>query len=140
MIGVMRMKRSIAREKAMQILFQLEVNDVEPEQAIDHYLGETKKDDFLTTLVLGVEKQRDNIDEIIIQHLENWTLDRIASVERTILRLAVYEMNFIVDIPTSVSINEAVELAKKYADEQSGKFVNGVLSKIITDKDVEDDS
>lgn len=140
MIGVMGMRRSIAREKAMQILFQLEINDIDPEQAINHYLGEKKGDVFLTQLVLGVEKHKEDIDEIIIQHLENWTIDRIASVERTILRLATYEMNFVDDIPANVSINEAVELAKKYADEQSGKFVNGVLSKIITDKDVENDS
>lgn len=134
------MRRSIAREKAMQILFQLEINDIDPEEAIDHYLGEKKGDDFLTQLVLGVEKYKESIDETIIQHLENWTIDRLASVERTILRLAIYEINFVDDIPASVSINEAIELAKKYADEQSGKFVNGVLSKIIIDKDVEHDS
>lgn len=134
------MKRSVAREKAMQVLFQLEINDIDPEQAIDNHLGENKGDDFLTMLVLGVEKNKTEIDDIIIQHLENWTIDRIASVERTVLRLATYEMNYVEDIPASVSINEAIELAKKYADEQSGKFVNGVLSKIVADKDVEDDS
>lgn len=133
------MKRTTAREKAMQILFQLEINDIDPIVAIENHLGDTKSDDFLTMLVLGVEKNRQEVDDIIIQHLENWTIDRIASVERTVLRIAAYEINFVDSIPESVSINEAVELAKKYADEKSGKFVNGVLSKIIAKKDVVDD-
>lgn len=133
------MKRTIAREKAMQILFQLEINDIDPVQAIENHLGDKKNDDFLKMLVLGVEKKKQEIDDTIIQHLENWTIDRIASVERTVLRIAIYEITFIEDIPENVSINEAVELAKKYADEKSGKFVNGVLSKIIAKKDVIDD-
>jgi N utilization substance protein B len=139
MTGVMKMKRTTAREKAMQILFQLEINDIDPVQAIENHLGDTKGDSFLTKLVLGVEENKEGIDKIIIQHLENWTIDRIASVERTVLRLATFEINFIDSIPENVSINEAVELAKKFADEQSGKFVNGVLSKIIAKKDVVDD-
>ena len=130
--GVMKMKRSTAREKAMQILFQLEMNDIDPAQAIENHLETKQGDAFLTMLVLGVEEKKIEIDNIIIEHLENWTMDRIASVERTILRIATYEINFVDDIPESVSINEAVELAKKYADEQSGKFVNGVLSKVIS--------
>jgi len=134
------MKRTTAREKAMQILFQLEINDIDPVQAIDNHLGENQSDKFLMKLVLGVEENKQAIDDVIIQHLEKWTIDRIASVERTILRIATYEINFVDSIPKSVSINEAVELAKKYADEKSGKFVNGVLSKIITEKDVVDDS
>jgi len=134
------MKRTTAREKAMQILFQLEINDIDPVQAIGNHLGENKNDEFLTMLVLGVEENKKEIDDVIIQHLENWTIDRIASVERTVLRIATYEINFVDSIPESVSINEAVELAKKYADEKSGKFVNGVLSKIIAGKDVVDDS
>lgn len=134
------MKRTTAREKAMQILFQLEINDIDPVQAIDNHLGENQSDKFLMKLVLGVEENKQAIDDVIIQHLEKWTIDRIASVERTILRIATYEINFVDSIPESVSINEAVELAKKYADEKSGKFVNGVLSKIITEKDVVDDS
>jgi len=134
------MKRTTAREKAMQILFQLEINDIDPVQAIDNHLGEEKSDKFLLMLVLGVEENKGRIDNVIIQHLENWTIDRIASVERTVLRIATYEIIFVDSIPESVSINEGVELAKKYADEKSGKFVNGVLSKIIAEKDVVDDS
>lgn len=134
------MKRTRAREMAMQILFQLEINDIDPIQAIDNHLGDERSDEFLTMLVLGVEENKGEIDDMIVCHLENWTIDRIASVERTVLRVATYEIKFVDSIPESVSINEAVELAKKYADEKSGKFVNGVLSKIIAEKDVVDDS
>lgn len=86
---------------------------------------------FLKTLVEGVSTHKKELDEVITKHLENWTIDRIASVERTILRLAVFELKHQDDIPNSVSINEAVELANVFGDEKSGKFVNGVLSKIV---------
>jgi len=125
------MNRSIAREKAMQVLFQLDVNNSEPAEAIQSFLGEEEGNYFLTGLVEGVTQNQGGIDAIIVKHLENWTIDRIAAVEKTILRIATYEIHYMEDIPESVSINEAVELAKKYGDEQSGKFVNGVLSKII---------
>lgn len=125
------MNRRTAREKAMQILFQLDINDSSTAEAIEDFLGTDKSDEFLTTLVEGVTEYTVAIDDIIKKHLENWTIDRIASVEKTILRISIYEINYLDDIPISVSINEAVELAKKYGDEMSGKFVNGVLSKII---------
>lgn len=125
------MNRRTAREKAMQILFQLDINDSSTAEAIEDFLGTDKGDQFLTTLVEGVTEHTVAIDDIIKKHLENWTIDRIASVEKTILRISIYEINYLDDIPISVSINEAVELAKKYGDEMSGKFVNGVLSKII---------
>lgn len=125
------MNRRTAREKAMQILFQLDINDSSTAEAIEDFLGTDEGDQFLTTLVEGVTEHTVAIDDIIKKHLENWTIDRIASVEKTILRISIYEINYLDDIPISVSINEAVELAKKYGDEMSGKFVNGVLSKII---------
>lgn len=125
------MNRRTSREKAMQILFQLEINEVSPDQAIDDFIGLSTASDFLIKLVKGVTENTLELDSIISQHLENWSFDRLASVERVVLRLATYEIKFLEDIPESVSINEAVELAKKFSDEQSGKFVNGVLSKII---------
>lgn len=125
------MKRRTAREKAMQSLFQLEINETDTELAISAVLGTAKSDLFLTSLVEGVSQNKNMLDARIRQHLENWTLDRIATIEKVILRISVYEMNYLEDIPESVSINEAVELAKKYGNEKSGHFVNGVLSKII---------
>lgn len=125
------MKRHEAREKAFQILFQLDVNDNEPEQAISNFLESAQNNDFMDLLVNGVAEHKEELDTIIANNLEHWSLERIASVERTIIRIAVLEINFLEDIPTSVSINEAIELANLYGDEKSGKFVNGVLSKII---------
>lgn len=125
------MNRRTSREKAMQILFQLEINEINPSQAIEDFVGLSSDTDFLKTLVNGVIDNILELDSIISENLENWSFDRLASVERVVLRLATYEIKFMDDIPESVSINEAVDLAKKFGDEKSGKFVNGVLSKII---------
>ena len=116
------MSRSAAREEAFKILFQLDFND-ENERKHKHA--------FTTQLVNGIVEQKEKIDQIIKDHLENWSFDRLAQVEKTILRIATYEIAFLDDIPNGVSINEAVELANKYGDEKSGKFINGVLAKII---------
>ncbi|MGJ9456929.1 transcription antitermination factor NusB [Oceanobacillus sp. CF4.6] len=125
------MKRHTAREKAFQILFQLDINDNEPQQAIEAFLESEESDEFLKMLVEGVTAHREKIDSIISDNLENWTINRIASVERTILRIATFELHFIEEVPKNVSINEAVELGNTYGDDKSGKFINGVLSKII---------
>lgn len=125
------MKRHAAREKAFQILFQIDLNELDLNQALADNTESEKIDPFLETLVQGVVEKKDQVDEFISDHLKNWTIQRIASVEKTILRIATYEIKFLEDIPTNVSINEAVELANQYGDEKSGKFVNGVLSKII---------
>ncbi|HLR01795.1 MAG TPA: transcription antitermination factor NusB [Virgibacillus sp.] len=125
------MNRHEARKLAFQILFQIDINDIEPAQAMEAYLETNDIDPFIQTLVTGVGANKYQIDETIKSHLENWSYDRIASVEKTILRLSVYEMQYLDDIPVNVSINEAVELAHIFADGQSGKFVNGVLSKLI---------
>lgn len=125
------MNRHTAREKAFQILFQLDINDNDPIKAMEKFLETTERDDFLTILVKGVAANKTEIDNTITANLENWSIDRIASVEKTTLRIATYEINYLDDIPINVSINEAIELANNYGDEKSGKFVNGVLSKII---------
>lgn len=125
------MNRHTAREKAFQVLFQLGINDNNPDKAVEEHLESIEIDAFLMSLVKGVTENKAALDDIISKNLENWTIDRIASVEKTILRIAILEINYKDDIPTNVSINEAVELANMYGDEKSGKFVNGVLSKII---------
>ncbi len=124
------MNRRTAREKAMQILFQLNMNDTSIEDAIHLFLEDKESNLFLETIVQGVSANKQSIDDVIEEHLENWTIDRIAIVEKTILRIAIYEMMHKEDVPVSVSINEAVELAKKFGDDKSGPFVNGVLSKV----------
>jgi len=125
------MKRQEAREKAFQILFQIDINEVNPKDAIDNMLETQQRDSFLNDIVEGVMENKEKLDTKITENLKNWTLSRIASVEKTVLRIATFEFLFLEDIPVNVSINEAVELANKYGEEKSGKFVNGVLSKII---------
>lgn len=128
------MNRHTAREKAFQILFQLDINKNEPSQAINDFLETEESDPFLILLVEGVTENKQQIDRVLTERIEKWSFERIASVEKTILRIASYEIRYLDDIPTNVSINEAVELANKYGDEKSGKFINGVLSKVIIDK------
>ena len=151
--------RRHARERAIQFLFQHELNPPEDlAAALEHFWmyhrpavaevqegktnwGEEKElppptpDDvaiqqFAEPLVRGVLEHRDALDTELSQNAANWDLDRMAGVDRNILRLAIYEMLHREDIPPVVSINEAVDLAKKYSTEDSGKFVNGILDKI----------
>lgn len=124
------MKRRTAREKALQALFQINLSGIEANEAIANVVEEEKVDSFLQALVEGVCSHQEEIDQLIKQNLEKWTLERVANVDKTILRIAVYEMKYIEEIPASVSIDEAIELAKKFGDEKSSAFVNSVLSKI----------
>ncbi|MFS0656363.1 transcription antitermination factor NusB [Bacillus sp. 179-C3.3 HS] len=127
------MKRRTAREKALQTLFQIDVSNIDPNEAMTHALDEQESDPFFEELVFGVLEQKDKLDEMISKHLVNWKLDRIANVDRAILRLSAYEMVYQEDIPVSVSMNEAIELAKMFGDDKAPKFVNGVLSNIKND-------
>ncbi|WP_371018272.1 transcription antitermination factor NusB [Pseudalkalibacillus sp. JSM 102089] len=125
------MKRRHAREKAIQVLFQIDVTDTDPREALQHVLNEEEGDEFLSELVFGTLENLERIDEVIKENLVNWTFNRIGNVDRSVLRMASYEMVVRDDIPVNVSLNEAVELAKLFGGEESGRFVNGVLSKII---------
>ncbi|MCJ2147778.1 MULTISPECIES: transcription antitermination factor NusB [Bacillus] len=127
------MKRRTAREKALQSLFQIDVSDTDPNEAMQHALDGQESDAFFEQLVYGVLENKEKIDEMIKRHLVNWKLDRLANVDRAILRLSAYEMIFLEDIPVNVSMNEAIELAKQFGDDKSAKFVNGVLSNIKSD-------
>ncbi|MBO0995281.1 transcription antitermination factor NusB [Bacillus sp. SD088] len=123
------MKRRTAREKALQALFQMNISGIEAEEAIENVLEDEKKDPFLQQLVEGTIQHLPEIDAEIQKHLENWTLDRLAKVDITILRIGMYELLFHDDIPENVAINEAIEIAKIFGDDKSGKFINGILSK-----------
>ncbi|MCA0970129.1 transcription antitermination factor NusB [Halobacillus litoralis] len=125
------MKRRTAREKAFQALFQMNTNEIDIDEAIQHVVEDPTVDSFLDDLVHGVTEHRSELDEWIAAHLENWTFDRLPKVEKTALRIAAYEMKHNEEVPNQVAINEAVELAKIFGEEDSGKFVNGVLSKML---------
>ncbi|MEH7417647.1 transcription antitermination factor NusB [Neobacillus drentensis] len=124
------MKRRTAREKALQALFQIDVSNTEPTIAIEHVLEGEPVDDYLQKLVLGVVEHKTDIDSLIIANLEKWSLDRLATVDRNLLRMAAFELKFSQEIPGNVILDEAIEIAKIYGDDQSSKFINGVLSKI----------
>ncbi|WP_297713252.1 transcription antitermination factor NusB [Clostridium sp.] len=131
------MKRQKSREKAMELLFSMELSKNSYEETIENFIEDYEMDlntidvEYIKNVVKIVTDNVETIDERVIQSLVNWKLDRVSKVNLTILRLAVGEMMFIEDVPGSVAINEAVELTKKYSDEKSCSFVNGVLDKVL---------
>lgn len=125
------MNRRTSREKALQAVFQVDVGKSDPENAYRHVLGKDNDDVFLKKLFFGTVEHLHELDQIITDHLENWSLDRLANVDRNLLRIAVYEMKYMEDVPYTVSINEAVEIAKRFGDEKSSRFINGVLAKVM---------
>ncbi|MCG7336343.1 transcription antitermination factor NusB [Sporosarcina sp. ACRSM] len=122
------MKRREAREKAVQTLFQLDNTEMTVEEAIA-YIVDKPVNRFYDRLVRGTLENKTAIDAVLVQKLENWSLDRLPKIERTVLRLAVFELLFNDDVPHRVVLNEAIDLCKTFSDEKSGRFVNGVLSK-----------
>ncbi|WP_379966448.1 transcription antitermination factor NusB [Ectobacillus sp. sgz5001026] len=126
------MKRRTSREKAMQALYQIDIaGEIDPKIALHNTLEEGEENnEFLQQLVLGVSENKEEIDSVIAKNLENWTLERIGTVDRNILRLAVFELMYMQEIPENVTINEAIEIAKIFGDEESRRFINGVLSKV----------
>ncbi len=127
--------RTRARECALQALYQLDTSGGEPRDVLRGILAHFEEADddtarFAEQLVRGVQAERQQIDELIQKSSAHWKLDRMARVDRNILRLAVYEMLRRADVPLRVSLNEAIELGKKFGSEESSAFVNGVLDKI----------
>lgn len=126
--------RRKARELVTQILFHMEYNSGNPDNSFEliceNFNAPKPLRAFSKDLVRGVCEKRSHIDEIIKKASKNWRLERMSRVDRSILRLSVYEMLFMENIPHKVSIDEAVELGKKYGTEESGAFINGVLDNI----------
>lgn len=143
------MSRTFAREDAFKLIFEMEITKIDSESAIS-YLYDTveKKNEmwaqefvsapnrkYIEEIVKGVEEKSDILIEIITPTLKDWTIARISKVNLAILKLAVYEIYFMEDIPAKVSVNEAVQLSKKYAGRDSAAFINGVLGTVITNKE-----
>lgn len=127
--------RTKARECALQALYQLDTSGGAPQDALAGFWAHIEPTDaetvqFAEALVHGVAGEKALIDELIQKHSTNWKLERMARVDRNILRLAVYELLRRADVPVKVTLNEAVELGKKFGSEESSAFVNGVLDKI----------
>lgn len=134
------MGRRASRETAMKLLYQLEIQKEDREEQIRTTLEENdlqdkdKDREYVLDVVNGVASNLSYIDNIIETNARGWKMNRISKVDLSILRLCIYEISFRDDIPYNVSVNEAVELAKKYSGEEAGAFVNGILSKVSKDK------
>ena len=133
--------RRKAREFATQVLFHMEFNPGNPDETFElifkNFNASRSLRAFSRRLVCGVSENQAYLDELIRQSSQHWRLERMSRVDRTILRLGAYEILFIKDIPPKVSIDEAVELGKKYGTEESGAFINGVLDNIFNKMKVE---
>ncbi|MDB6153576.1 MAG: nusB [Chthoniobacteraceae bacterium] len=133
-------KRRDGREAAIQFLYQLDLNRENPAELFESFwvlrtgpgneAASKKTRAFTEQIVAGVRAHAEEIDEQIKKFAANYDLHRIAPVDRNILRLAIYEMLFCADVPPVVSINEAIEIAKKFGGDESGRFVNGILDRV----------
>ncbi|RFU61939.1 transcription antitermination factor NusB [Bacillus sp. V59.32b] len=124
------MKRRIAREKALQALYTIEIGKSEIQDALVSVLDGGASDEYFEKLVKGTLDKKEEIDGLIRSNLENWTLERLANIDRNLLRLAIFEMRYSEDVPVNVAMDESIEVAKKFGDDQSSRFVNAVLSKV----------
>jgi N utilization substance protein B len=143
------MKRRVAREIALQSLYQIEMNHVSPLEAVTSVIEEAENDneselevadeklspDYIFELVEGTSTNKKEIDLMLEDYLKGWQMDRLSRIDREVLRLAVYEMVYRDDVPPKVVVNEAIDLSKHFGTEESGKFVNGVLGKMIKELD-----
>lgn len=126
--------RRKARETALKVLYQIDMTGQKADRAFDLYCRYFAPDeetvDFARKLCLGVSENRPPIDAVLEASSENWSLERMAPVDRNILRIAIFEMRYLADIPTRVTFNEAIELGKRYGADESGSFINGILDRI----------
>jgi N utilization substance protein B len=120
--------RREARERAVALLYEAEVKDLTPAQVIDAL--PVAPDPFTEELVRGTGEHLDELDPVLRDHARGWTLERMPALDRAVLRLGAYELTYRPEIPVGAVISEAVELAKQYSTDDSGKFVNGMLSAI----------
>ena len=138
--------RTVARERALQALYQLEVQETSVAEALDAAFAAATSEPgappgkpdpeshrFAQQLVEGAHAHREEIDQLIEAHSHNWRLDRMGQIDRNVLRLAIFELQYLHDIPRKVTINEAVELGKRFGTEASSAFINGLLDRIAAE-------
>jgi len=127
-------QRRIAREAALEVLYRLDLVKHEPEDTIEEILNRKnpseEAENYLRRLVQAVLDHSAEVDKMLATHLRKWRVERLRYLDRAILRLASTEMMYFGDVPAKVSINEAVDIARKYGDDDSGRFVNGVLDAV----------
>jgi transcription antitermination protein NusB len=127
--------RRKARKRALDVLYEADLRDLPPMQVLTTYLDRIAKPrpdhlDYTVTLIEGVAKNLDRIDELIASYAEGWTIDRMPVVDRNLARIAVFELLYVGEIDDPVAISEAVELAKQMSTDDSPRFLNGILGRI----------
>ena len=128
--------RSKARKRALDLLFASELRTENPVEALDRAIeaGEGPTNDYTATLVRGVAEHQPRIDELLASYSEGWTLDRMPTVDRNVLRLGVYELIWADDVPDAVAVTEAMALVRDLSTDESPAFVNGILGNILRNK------
>lgn len=135
------MSRRVAREELFKIAFESELTEVRIDETLESYLLRddtnlnTNEKEFIVKYSKGMALNNAVVIETLTRNITGWTLDRVGSVERALLKIATYEILF-EDIPAEIVVNEVVELAKKYGDEKSHEFINGVLAKVVAEKNM----
>ncbi len=127
-------QRRLAREAALETLYRLDLVRGEPDDTIEEIVHRKNPSDeaetYLRRLVQAVLNNREEIDSMVVRHLRHWRFERLRYLDRAVLRIACAEMLYFDDVPPKVSINEAVDVSRKYGDDDSGRFVNGVLDAV----------
>jgi N utilization substance protein B len=128
--------RSKARKRAVDVLYESDLRRVDPVDTLRERitLADPPVSDYTIELIEGVAHAQTRIDDILIRYAEGWTLERMPGVDRAILRLGLYELLWRTDVPDAVAIDEAVELAKSLSTDESPRFVNGVLARVLRDQ------
>ena len=132
------MSRKKARDTAFKCVYQIQFDlGIDIEDLITNNIVEDSNNEeeceYIKEVVIGIKENMEVIDKVILSKIKGWTIDRIAKIDLAILRLATYEIMYIKDLSNKVSANEAVELAKTYGDDNSAKFINGIIASVITD-------
>ena len=136
------MQRTKMRELAFKLMYEIEIQKEISDSLINNFIDSNSITDneaieYLKDIVYGIESHKEEIEPLISQNLkENWTLSRISKINLSLLKIAIYEMLY-KDLPYKVAINEVIELAKKYADDSSPIFINGILASIVKQKELD---
>ena len=141
-LGGLLMNRRKSREIAMKLLFEMSINKENYEDIIENFKEHTDVDlqeidmSYITKVLAGIHENGKEIDKNIEKHLIKWKLNRLSKMNLAILRISTYEILFEDDIPDKVSVNEGIELAKKYGEDSSPAFINGILAKMIKNDEI----
>lgn len=132
------MSRRVARESAMKLLYQMELMEDFSQENLDLFIDnngfQEDEEKYIGNAIKGVVENLEKIDGFIDENVDDWAVNRLARVDLSILRISIYELLYRKDIPEQVSINEAIETAKKYSSEESAKFINGILGGFVRSK------